>query len=525
MRLLAEIDEQTADAPAVDFEGALVTYDVLRSRAAALAAEIRRRGEDGGGRVALLLPHGAWEPSALLAVWAAGAVAVPLDLHWPIERIREILSRCDAGMLVATGQRGASLASALGEPWSERTLLIDAPVGWSGPRYEALAEDDRPLAASGARTDDVASILFTSGSTGSSKGVTLTRANVDVFAVHWAGELGLARGDRVAHASDLAFDLSLLEIGATLAGGGTVVPVPEAQLGFPAELASWVIRREVSVWYSVPSLLVGMVRGGLAEAEPGHRLRVLLYAGERMGGFEALMVRQAFPRVRFLNLFGPTETNVSCAYEIPATFDGGEVPIGWPCPYVDLRLVDDSDREADEGEIVVAGGTVMAGYWAESRREQWLEIEARPYLRTGDRARRGPGGELQFLGRLDRMVKVSGYRIEPEEVEAALLAVGGVGDAAVVAVHDAREHPVLAAVVSPTAGRPFDVEGTGRALSLRLPAYAVPRLFVTTAEMPRTSRGKVDGARVRLLAQGELDRLAEAAAGGPPSLTDPENER
>jgi acyl-coenzyme A synthetase/AMP-(fatty) acid ligase len=120
---------------------------------------------------------------------------------------------------------------------------------------------------------------------------------------------------------------------------------------------------------------------------------------------------------------------------------------------------------------------------------------------------------------------VSGYRIEPEEVEAALLAVGGVGDAAVVSVSDARERPVLAAVVSPTAGRPFDVEGTGRALSARLPAYAVPRLFVTTAEMPRTSRGKIDAARVRVLAQEELDRLAESAAGGGRPLTDPESGR
>ncbi len=512
MDLLREIEDRPADAPAVDFEGAVLTYGDLRRQAASLAAEIRRRGGGQGGRVAIHLPHGAVEPVVPLAIWRAGAVAVPLDLHAPIERIREILDRCAAGLLVAQGQRGSALVRRLGDPWLERAILVDAPTGWVGSRLEALPPAEGPEPLDDLRGDDAASILFTSGSTGSPKGVTVTRDNVDVFAVHWARELGLTRGDRVAHCSDLAFDLSLLEICATLAGGAAVVPVPEAFLAFPTELASWVARRGISVWYSVPSLLVGMVGAGLAGLEPRHRLRAVLYAGERMAADDVQRVRKAFPYTRFMNLFGPTETNVSCAHEIPRDHPAGEVPIGAPCPYLDVRLIDDSGRESDEGEIVATGGTVMAGYWAEPRREQWIDLDGRRYLCTGDRARRDEEGVLHFLGRADRMVKVRGYRVEPEEVEAALTALEGILDAAVVLVTDPRDRPLLAALVRTAPGVSADVDGLHRALADRLPAYAIPDHYLAVEEMPRGLRGKVDVQRARELAQ---------EAQGPSEVTTP----
>lgn len=513
MDLLFEIEGKPEGAPAIDHEGAVVTYGELRSRVATLAAEFRRRGVDRGGRVAMHLPHGPLEPAIPLAAWHAGSVAVPLDLHWPVDRVREILDRSDAGLLVARGQRGAALARRLGAPWPERTILVEAPTSWPGDRVEALPPDPGLPPLTDLRSDDAASILFTSGSTGVPKGVTLTRENVDVFATHWAAELGLARGDRVAHCSDLAFDLSLLEIGATLCGGATVVPVPEALLGFPRDLAPWVARRGISVWYSVPSLVVGLIREGLAGLEPRHRLRALLYAGERMGVDEAVAVRRAFPYARILNLFGPTETNVSCFHELPRDHGGGEVPIGRPCPYLDLRLLDDAGREADEGEIVASGGTVMAGYWAEPRREQWVEIEGRRYLCTGDRARRDESGVLTFLGRADRMIKIRGYRVEPEEVEAALAEIAGVDRAVVVPAGGALERPRLAALVQVDPSTSLDPDAIRGALAKRLPGYAIPDLLVAVDELPRTARGKVDVARAREIAGRHAAGEAPTAPG------------
>ena len=505
MDLLFEIEGKPDDAPAVDHEGAVVTYGELRRRVDAIAAEVRRRGLDGGGRVAMHLPHGPHEPAVPQAIWRTGAVAVPLDLHWPVDRVREILARSDAGMLVAHGPRGAALSRQLGEPWQKRTVLAEAPTAWTGQRLEALEPETGPPPVTDTRSDDAAAILFTSGSTGVPKGVTLTRDNVDVFAAFWAEELGLTRGDRVAHASDLAFDLSLLEIGATLRGGATVVPVPEALLGFPGDLAGWVARRGISVWYSVPSLVVGMTRAGLAAANPRHRLRALLYAGEPMGAGDAVEVRQAFPNVRILNMFGPTETNVSCFYELPREHARGEVPIGWPCSYLDLRLLDGAGREADEGEIIASGGTVMAGYWAEPRREHWVELGGQRFLCTGDRARRDAEGCLHFLGRVDRMIKIRGYRVEPEEVERALNAQTGVTGAVVVPAGDVLDRPTLAALVRVEAPETVDEEALRRGLARLLPGYAIPELFVITGELPRTGRGKVDVAQAREIAREHLD--------------------
>lgn len=479
MQLLTELLAQPPDAVAVDFEGATLSYGDLRDRMAALGAELQRRGLGPGDRVAMLLPHGRLEPAVPLAIWAAGCVAVPLDLHWPLGRIVHVLERTGARLLVGRGQRGKALSGRLG--WPERTVLTDGPDRWPGARLEGLVGG--PLQIAQRDPEDVASILFTSGSTGTPKGVTLTRRNVDVFAAHWAEELGLGIGDRVAHSSDLAFDLSLFEVGATLSSGATVVPVPEARLAFREGLARWVPERAVTVWYSVPSLLVGMVRAGLDEA--GSCLRAVLYAGERLGEVDAMAVRRAFPSARLWNLFGPTETNVSCAWELPRGYAGDVVPIGPPCPYLEVRLLE-GGIEADEGEIIAAGGTVMAGYWGEPDRATWVERHGRRWLRTGDRARRREDGALLFLGRMDRMIKVSGYRVEPGAVEAILMR-QGVTEASVFAWQDGSRASLAAAVAGPA-----DPESLRRAVGAKLPAYAVPERVLVFDALPRTHRGKVD---------------------------------
>jgi len=147
----------------------------------------------------------------------------------------------------------------------------------------------------------------------------------------------------------------------------------------------------------------------------------------------------------------------------------------------------------------------MAGYWAEPRREHWVELGGQRFLCTGDRARRDAEGCLHFLGRVDRMIKIRGYRVEPEEVERALNAQTGVTGAVVVPAGDVLDRPTLAALVRVEAPETVDEEALRRGLARLLPGYAIPELFVITGELPRTGRGKVDVAQAREIAREHLD--------------------
>ena len=467
MQLLEAHERVAAELPAVRFGGRELRYGELRAKAAGLRRELERRGLVVGDRVALSLPHGLEAPAAVLAAWSAGMVAVPLEPRLPPERVARLLEQSGAKALVAPGRRGESLARRLGGPWPELRIGAWQPCS---PVPPAPVDGNPP-----------ASILFTSGSTGAPKGVVITRAHVDAFTDHWAGRVGLGPGGVVAQVASLAFDLSLFDVGATLRSGAALVPVPEACLAFPERAVDLLVQERVTHLYTVPSLLSALLSAGLADRR--HGLAVLMSAGEVLSAGLARRLLHALPGVRLLNLFGPTETNVSCAWEVPPGFDGDEVPIGEPCPYVRVAV--------RAGELLVRGATVTPGYWGgEPDRAAWASLDGARWLRTGDRAEER-GGLLWFRGRMDRMVKLRGYRVEPEGVERALNRITGVREAAVVPVPGQEPGSVraLVAFVAPFGLDPGELSAQ---LARVLPAWAVPDRIVVVEALPRTDRAKVD---------------------------------
>ncbi len=472
----------------VDAERAL-TLGQLQERSSSLAAAFRRRGLEPGDRVALMMEKSADAVVAVYATLMAGGTFVPIPPDWPRRRIDAVLDDCDARLVVAdadseTDDTPSVIARRSGATLSWREALATGSPG-------GLEHDRTP--------DDPAFILFTSGSTGPPKGVTISHRAVGAFVDWSADHFRLSADDRIVCPSPLSFDLSTFDVFNIARSGSTCVIAPRATTWVPRLVLELARELEVTVWYSVPSLLVNMMdRGGL-ERDPLSRLRLMLFAGEVMPPREAARLRAAHPQAELYNLYGPTETNVVTWHRLGAEVDPRRpVPIGRPCPYARARLEaapDDPDGSPTAGLLLVAGESLMSGYWnrPEETARAFAEIDEGGgpvrYYCTGDRVVREAGGELLFVGRVDRQVKRRGYRVELGEIEAALGTHPGLAEVAVIAAGDGSG--VSAFVCSRGEEPPGELELRAHC-ALLLPPYMIPDRFLILAEMPRGDRGKID---------------------------------
>jgi non-ribosomal peptide synthetase component F len=330
--------------------------------------------------------------------------------------------------------------------------------------------------------------------------VTVSHRAVGAF-VDWSVDhFRLSSDDRIVCPSPLSFDLSTFDIFNIARSGSTCVIAPRAASWVPRLVLELAREHEVTVWYSVPSLLVNMMdRAGL-ERDPLSRLRVMLFAGEVMPPREAARLRAAHPQTELYNLYGPTETNVVTWHRLGAEVDPRRsVPIGRPCPYARVRLepaADDPGTGSAAGLLLVAGKSLMSGYWnrPEETARAFSEIdegeEPARYYRTGDRVVQEASGELLFVGRADRQVKRRGYRVELGEIEAALGTHPGLAEVAVIAVGDSSGR-VSAFVCPRNREAPGELELRAHCARL-LPSYMIPDRFLVLTEMPRGDRGKID---------------------------------
>jgi acyl-coenzyme A synthetase/AMP-(fatty) acid ligase len=274
-----------------------------------------------------------------------------------------------------------------------------------------------------------------------------------------------------------------------------------------AMLAAYLVRRlpvwGITVWYSVPSILVAMLdSGGLEEAGMG-RVRLLFFAGEVFPTAQLRRLRRALPKVGLFNLFGPTETNVCTYYEVPPDVPDewtAPISIGRACEHMETFVLDDTGREVDlgvEGTLWAKGGNLMKGYWNDPERTaSTLRPDPRGHeglaYCTGDRVRLQPDGNYEFRGRRDHMIKTRGYRVELGEVESTLAAHAGVLEAVAVPLPDPRIGNRIVASVVPRAGAQPKPAELRAFCAQRLPTYMVPEQIEVVEAFPRTSTGKAD---------------------------------
>jgi amino acid adenylation domain-containing protein len=448
-----------------------VNFGELLKRSEAIAAALRRLGIGPGQRVAIHLDRGIPAVTALFGVLMAGACYVPLDMKNPPARLAFIVGDADVAAVLGCGAAPEWLD---GSRWIDIILCPDART--------------RPVAA---QPTDLAMILYTSGSTGKPKGVALSHGAVAAFAEWAAGLVELRAEDRIASSAPLFFDLSTFDLYAVLGRGASLYFVPPSLTLAPARLSAWLQDQAIKGWYTVPSLLAFLAyKGNLAET-PLDNLRFLIFAGEVFPTPDLANLANKLPGTMLYNFFGPTETNVCCYWPVDRPrLDGQQaIPIGLPAANDELYIHDET------GELWVRGPTLASGYWRGGRLHDFLNGQG--WYPAGDRVSRNEAGEYLFHGRLGRMLKCSGYRVEPAEIEATVHRVPGVKDCAVVGVSDrtAGQRPALVLTLDPTG----TIDEVRQTLQRQLPAYMLPTRWLLLDELPRLHNGKVDYQRIQTL--------------------------
>ncbi|MET0395502.1 MAG: amino acid adenylation domain-containing protein, partial [Longimicrobiaceae bacterium] len=497
-RVLARAAE-APDAVAAVLGDTRTTYGELARRSGELAARLAARGVGPETRVALLAERSPELFVAMLAVLRTGAAYLPIDPSTPDQRISRILA--DAGVPVVLTQR--TLAARLAG-FGGTVVLLDGGAEHDSSDGEAavagcpLSPVPCPLS--------IAYVVYTSGSTGTPKGVAVTHGGLANLVDWHLGAFGVTAADRATQLAGLGFDAAVWETWPYLAAGAELHLVADEEVrASPEALRSLLLERGVTLAFAPTALAEGLLA---LEWPRDTALRALLTGGD------ALRVRpRADAPFELVNNYGPTESTVVATSGVVAPGESGRPPaIGRPIRGVRALVLDAALRPAPvgvPGELCVGGAGVARGYLGHPELTAAAfvpdplagEPGARMY-RTGDRARWLPGGELEFLGRMDQQVKIRGFRIEPGEVEAALLAHPSVREAVVVARETAPgDRRLVAYVVGAEDAAPAS-DVLRAHLRARLPEYMLPAAFVALAALPLTANGKLDR---RALPEPEMD--------------------
>ena len=492
-----------------------LTYAELFKASGSVATILHRLGYHAGARIGIYLRRSIEIPKAIYGTLRAGSVFVPLDPDAPIARTKQQIQNCGIKCII-THERLEKKFLRL------QTLVdIDHVLGLAtSPGAKGLSWPEIQMENSHFDTNviesDLAYIIYTSGSTGEPKGIMHTHYSGMSYVKNATTLYNLDEDDVIATHAPLHFDISTMGYLAAPHVGATAVIIPEPYLKMPTSLVDLVEREKISIWYSVPLALIQWLDTSDLENRDFSNLRWILYGGELFPPKLLAQLMNKLTGATYSNVYGPAEVNQCTFFHLDTPIENVlQIPIGHPWDNTRVQLIDEDDRIISgegEGELIVHSSTMMLGYWGREdlNAKCFYEVaeiggRIRRYYRTGDLVSRDELGTMTFISRIDRQVKVRGYRIELDEIREHLISISGIADAAVFVDGTGTEKRLIAVVVSQDEIT-LSTDNVMGTLRTRLPKYAIPEEIHFAPILPRNSNGKLDyGALIKKLSDVQHD--------------------
>jgi len=494
-------------------EGSL-SYAQLDDQSTSLAHWINQHFAGTGHHIALLMPKSIDAIIAIFGILKSGNTYAPLGENWTKSRLQKIFD--SSGFTLCITHLPKEVYLDFNSP-SEFKYMETGGENWK----QALATPaNTKNSVTNIEPTDLAYVLYTSGSTGIPKGVCVSHRAASHFPSWAISEFKLGADDRVASVSPLTFDLTTFDIFATLGAGATLYLVPDNLKVFPARLSKFLVEQGISRIYAVPSTLILLTQRGKLKDRNFSKLKSVIFAGEEFPVHQFQQLTNLLPNhIGYSNLYGPTETNVCTYFHVPADFNEARMPLGHALPGMHLFVRNKpattlSTDQKLEGELCVSGPSVMSGYLGQkdSNPNVWVETpqvnEVRAYA-TGDQASYSSDELWQYHGRIDKMVKIWGYRVELGEIETCLLSheeveqavvvkrasAGAVGDELIGFVVRVNNKKITPSTEEDTLNSELITH-----CKTNLPQYMVPRSVRTVSDLPLNNSGKVDRLQLEKLA-------------------------
>ncbi|MFI6043646.1 amino acid adenylation domain-containing protein [Nocardia sp. NPDC051321] len=508
--LFAAQADVAPDRIAVSFGERHLTYGELARRSDSLARQLRRLGVLPGSAVAILARPGLEIIVGILGIMKCGAAYVPLDHTYPQDRLDYLVNDSAATLVLAEKESVHRFVGCTAPAVTLRAIGEDSPA--VEPEWQFMPE-----------LDTLAYVIYTSGTTGRPKGVEVTHKNIasTLRVIHassdWqANDVGLLK-------YSLGFDSSVVEMFAPLTVGARLIVAAENQRRDPAELARLVRTHRVTQLDIVPALLAELLRQPNTAREL-LSLRLVISGGDVLSTELANLFYDVLPNAVLENHYGPTETtNDNTIWRCVPGWAEAIVPIGHPVQGTEIHILGPDGKtilDGTVGEIYITGAAVSRGYRGQpdTTRQRFLQDPnsdnpADRMYRTGDLGRRRSDGAIEFHGRADRQLSIGGFRVEPEEIEAALTKHPTVRSSAVRMAAAGEGPQLLVAYLTGFADQPIDVPSLRDHLTVRLPGHMMPGRFITLDELPLNGNGKVD---YRLLPSPDAARPDLAVSYRPP---------
>jgi D-alanine--poly(phosphoribitol) ligase subunit 1 len=491
--MLEETVKKYGEKTAVSDEHTSITFNSLRAKAISAASGLLRadQGEAGLKPVIVYLPKSVESIVCFTGAMYSGNPYVPVDSAIPMKRLQSIIDNMKSGHIITNGELRENLKEL--ELKGVKLHLYDELIS-SAPDEKAVMDKVAQVIDS-----DPIYIMYTSGSTGVPKGVTIPHRGIIDYAEWLRSTFDFDENTVLGNQSAFYFDNSTLDIFTMLYTGAKMIIIPEVLFRFPAKLPEYLVEHSINTIFWVPTVMISVANSGILETCKMPGLKKVLFCGEAMPNRQLNVWRKYHPDKLYANLYGPTEiTDVCTYYIVDREFsDTDPLPIGRACKNMRAIVLTEDNRQAktdETGELCILGSALARGYWnaPEITRKVFVqnplctEYDDRMY-RTGDLAFINSDGLIIFIGRADSQIKLRGNRIELGEIETAVKSIKEIGNACVIFDSEKEEIVLFAETECELQLRKLNME-----LKKMIPAYMLPGRLVCMKALPQTPNGKID---------------------------------